>query len=124
MENLDAVFSAGENSFVEFKDERVHPDSLAKEMASFANTDGGTVYLGVSDDGTVSGVSRPDLEEWVFNIARNNVKRSILPLFEKVEVAGRVVWSAAHKAYGVAFEEARTAFLDEHARVIADPEHS
>jgi uncharacterized DUF497 family protein len=26
--------------------------------------------------------------------------------------------------HGVSFEEARTAFLDEHARVIPDPEHS
>ena len=26
--------------------------------------------------------------------------------------------------HGVSFEEARTAFLDEHARVIRDPEHS
>ncbi len=33
--------------------------------------------------------------------------------------------SRANKAkHGVAFEEARTAVLDEHARVIPDPEHS
>ena len=33
--------------------------------------------------------------------------------------------SRANKAkHGVSFEEARTAFLDEHARVIPDPEHS
>ena len=33
--------------------------------------------------------------------------------------------SRANKSkHGVSFEEARTAFLDEHARVIADPEHS
>ena len=33
--------------------------------------------------------------------------------------------SRANKAkHGVSFEEARTAFLDEHARVIRDPEHS
>jgi len=28
------------------------------------------------------------------------------------------------KKYGVTFEEAQTAFLDEHARLIDDPEHS
>ena len=33
--------------------------------------------------------------------------------------------SRANRAkHGVSFEEARTAFLDEHARVIPDPEHS
>ena len=26
--------------------------------------------------------------------------------------------------HGVSFEEAKTAFFDEHARIIADPEHS
>lgn len=31
---------------------------------------------------------------------------------------------ANQKKHGVSFEEARTAFFDEHARVIADPEHS
>jgi uncharacterized DUF497 family protein len=31
---------------------------------------------------------------------------------------------ANRQKHGVSFEEARTAFLDENARVIADPEHS
>ena len=31
---------------------------------------------------------------------------------------------ANQKKHGVSFEEARTAFFDDHARVIADPEHS
>ncbi len=84
METLNTILMGGENSFVEFKEERVHPDSLAKEMAAFANTEGGTILIGVSDDGTVEGVSRPDMEECVFNIARNNVKPALLPLFEMV----------------------------------------
>lgn len=82
MTNLYDIINRGENSFVEFKDERVHPESLAKEMAAFANTEGGDIFIGVSDDGTVSGVTRADIEEWVFNIARNNVKPALLPLFE------------------------------------------
>jgi ATP-dependent DNA helicase RecG len=84
MENLDQVLRSGENSFVEFKEERVHPESLAKEMAAFANTEGGAIFIGVNDDGSIGGVARPDLEEWVFNIARNNVKPALLPLFEMI----------------------------------------
>lgn len=98
VENLEAVLSGGENSFVEFKEERVHPDCLAEQMAAFANTDGGAVFLGIADDGTVSGVTRPDLEEWVFNIARNSIKPSILPLFERVEIRGqRIARITVHK---------------------------
>jgi ATP-dependent DNA helicase RecG len=84
MENIDAILSSGESSFVEFKEERVHPDSLAKEMVAFSNTEGGAIFIGIADDGTVSGVTRPDLEEWVFNIARNNIKPGLLPLFEMI----------------------------------------
>jgi len=88
MDDLEAIFRGGESSFVEFKEEGVHPDSLAKEMAAFANTEGGTVFLGVADDGTPKGVSRPDIEEWVFHIARNNVKPALLPRFDRVEARG------------------------------------
>jgi ATP-dependent DNA helicase RecG len=63
VDNLEAVLKSGESSFVEFKDERVHPDSLAREMAAFANTEGGAILLGVGDDGSVSGLTRPDVEE-------------------------------------------------------------
>ena len=84
MENLDQVLHNGENSFVEFKEERVHPDSLAKEMAAFTNTEGGAIFIGITGDGSVGGATRPDLEEWVFNIARNNVKPALLPLFEMI----------------------------------------
>jgi len=41
-------------------------------------------------------------------------------LFEWDEAKNR----ANQRKHGVSFEEARTAFLDEHARLIADPEHS
>ncbi len=84
MESIDSIISGGESSFVEFKDERAHPDSLAKEMAAFANTEGGTIFLGITNQGVVAGISRPDIEEWIFNIARNNVKPGLLPLFELI----------------------------------------
>jgi ATP-dependent DNA helicase RecG len=91
METLDTILVGGENSFVEFKEERVHPDSLAKEMAAFANTEGGTVFIGINDDGTIGGIARPDLEEWVFNVARNNVKPALLPLFEMIVYQGQKI---------------------------------
>lgn len=43
---------------VEFKQEYV-PD-IRKEVMAFANTDGGTVYVGVRKDGSVVGVEDPD----------------------------------------------------------------
>jgi ATP-dependent DNA helicase RecG len=89
--DLPEVLRRGESSFVEFKEERVHPDSLAKEMAAFANGEGGTILLGIADDGRVLGLTRPDTEEWVLNIARNNVKPALLPLFERLELEGKSI---------------------------------
>ena len=35
-------------------------DSLPKEIVSFLNTDGGTVYIGINDDGSVCGIEKLD----------------------------------------------------------------
>jgi ATP-dependent DNA helicase RecG len=48
---------------VEFKHDDVHPQSLAKEIASLANLEGGYILLGVENDGAVTGLVRPELEE-------------------------------------------------------------
>lgn len=68
----------GENSAVEFKREEVRAEGLAKEMVAFANQNGGVIFLGVEDDGTILGLQEfKNHEEWIVNIARNNVIPSI-----------------------------------------------
>lgn len=71
--NINEIIQQGENSAVEFKTADVRPESLAKEMVAFANHLGGRILLGVDDGGAVVGVNKPCVEEWVMNIARNNV---------------------------------------------------
>ena len=44
---------------------------LAEEIVAFSNTEGGEVWLGVDDDGTISGLSR-SYEEDVMNICRTS----------------------------------------------------
>ena len=43
-----------ETEIIELKS--IVQDSIKKEIIAFANCDGGTVYIGVADDGTVLGV--------------------------------------------------------------------
>jgi ATP-dependent DNA helicase RecG len=57
------ILKNGESSTVEFKTEAVNPASLAEEVVAFANFEGGTVFIGVGGDGTISGCARSDLEE-------------------------------------------------------------
>ena len=88
-EVLDLI-SNQENSRVEFKRDDVHTDSLAKEMSALLNLEGGTILLGVDADGGVSGLSRSvsQAEEWVMNIAQNNVQPSVVPVWSTVSLEG------------------------------------
>ena len=52
-EELRELIEKGENSFTEFKEEKVHPDDLAAETVAFVNTEGRSLIIGVSDDGEV-----------------------------------------------------------------------
>ena len=71
---VKALIEQGENQFIEFKEQKVHPDSIAKEMAAFANTQGGTILIGVSDQVGICGVDdSKNWEEWVANISRQNI---------------------------------------------------
>lgn len=47
-----------ETEKIEYK--RKLTENFPKEVLAFANSDGGSIYIGVEDDGTVTGVSDPD----------------------------------------------------------------
>ncbi len=70
----------GEDSMVEFKRDDVRNCDLAKELVAFLNLEGGTVLLGVEDDGTISGVARDRCEEWVSELCRTKIDPPVIPL--------------------------------------------
>lgn len=79
---LLALLSRTENSGLEFKRDDIDPKDLATEVVAFANLEGGVILLGVEDDGTVSGLVRDDVEEWVMNVCRDKIRPEIIPYFE------------------------------------------
>ena len=79
---LFEILRNGENSAVEFKRDVITPEQLAKELVAFSNFDGGMVLLGVEDDGTISGITRPKLEEWVMSTCRDKIRSPIIPFYE------------------------------------------
>ena len=81
---LTEMIRNGEGSGIEFKGENVRPEQLAREIVALANFKGGTILLGVEDDGTVSGVSREDMEEWVMNVCATLVHPRLIPYYEEV----------------------------------------
>ncbi len=52
---LREILNNGENSAVEFKTADVRKESIAREMVAFSNTLGGTILVGVNDDGAITG---------------------------------------------------------------------
>ena len=63
-----------ESEVVELKAEIV--GDICKEVIAFANTKGGTLYIGVSDDGSVVGVKNADQVMLQMN---NMIRDSIKP---------------------------------------------
>jgi len=76
------IIMNGENSGVEFKRDMIENRDLAKELVAFSNFNGGQVLLGVDDDGTVAGITSPNIEEWVMNNCRDKSRPEIIPYFE------------------------------------------
>lgn len=70
----------GEDSILEFKRADVRNDEIAKELVAFLNLEGGIVLLGVEDDGTVSGTTRSDLEEWISDLCRVKIEPPVIPV--------------------------------------------
>lgn len=83
--DLLQLIANGENSGVEFKRDDLRPEQLAREIVALANLKGGKVLLGVEDDGSISGIQRNDLEQWVMDtVFGRYVHPMILPYFEVV----------------------------------------
>ena len=83
-----------ENSRVEFKRDDIHPDQLTKEMSALLNLEGGVILLGVEKDGQISGLTRhlEVAEEWVMNVARNNLQPPTTPVWTSVAMEdGRII---------------------------------
>ena len=70
----------GEDSTLEFKRADIRNDEVAKELVAFLNLEGGIVLLGVEDDGTVSGTTRSDLEEWISDLCRVKIEPPVIPV--------------------------------------------
>jgi len=71
-QDLKNLISTGESSFLEFKHKVASPEKLAKEIAAFANTNGGKILIGVADNGDMVGVeSYMEEEFWITQAAED-----------------------------------------------------
>ncbi|MEQ9168213.1 MAG: ATP-binding protein [Fulvivirga sp.] len=76
-QELKQLVSQGESETLEFKRKVAHPEKIVKEIVAFANTKGGKLLIGVSDDGTIPGVKFPEDEIYALN---NTIEKMCHPL--------------------------------------------
>jgi ATP-dependent DNA helicase RecG len=89
---LRQLIERGECATVEFKRDSLRPEQLAREIVALANAEGGMILLGVEDDGTLSGLTRKNTQEWLFDtVIGRYVHPAILPSYSEVQtVSGRI----------------------------------
>src|SRR5688500_15673882 len=81
VQELRKLVAQGEGSYLEFKRKAAYPDKIVRELIAFANTRGGTLLLGVGDDGSLPGLKYPEDESHVMHDALKKCRPS-LPLTE------------------------------------------
>ena len=73
-----------ENEYIELKRELTN--DIKKEIIAFANTNGGTIYIGIDDNGKVVGLNNPQKDlEAISGMIREGIK-SDLTLYTKVYI--------------------------------------
>ncbi len=86
-DELALVVQGGETMYAEFESAAARPESLATAFISFLNTEGGVLWLGIEDDGTVSGVTDADgARQRVDQILANNITPRATAYIEQVEI--------------------------------------
>ena len=77
----------GEHSRQQFKRTVTHPDALAAELVAFSNSGGGTLMIGVNDDGSIAGLDAAEvrrINQLLSNAASQHLRPPVHPLTENV----------------------------------------
>lgn len=88
MDELQRLIWQGENDQVDFKQRVTQPDKIARTLVSFANTRGGTILIGVKDNGSLVGID-PEEEKHTLELAAGlYCDPPLLLVYEEVELDG------------------------------------
>jgi len=88
------ILARGEDSKHQFKANVTNAQSLSEGLVAFSNSGGGQIFIGVSDDGTNSGLSTEDmrrLNQLVANTSKNNVRPQLILQTENIPTPNGLV---------------------------------
>jgi predicted HTH transcriptional regulator len=78
VQELRKMIARGEGATLEFKRKATFPEKVVREMIAFANTRGGTLLVGVNDDGGLTGLKFPADESHVIHDALKKCKPALV----------------------------------------------
>jgi ATP-dependent DNA helicase RecG len=116
---LNDLLQQGEGPLIEFKRDDIRQEDVAKELVAFLNLNGGTLLLGVEDNGEITGVVRDDLASWVSQLCRTKIDPPIIPALrwyrhvgdEESDVLAVEVSSGTSKPYARIHNNRRTYYI-------------
>lgn len=90
--NIKKLILEGEGQSLDFKKRITSCEKIAKTMVSFANNKGGRLLVGISDDGTVSGLKSEEEDRYMLNQAANLYCKPAIELhIEEVYVDDKLI---------------------------------
>jgi len=103
---LKRLVAKGEGQHIEFKRRVSFPEKILKEMIAFANSTGGTLLLGVNDEGHLSGLKYPEEEIYVLTEALRRLCKpqlhyeiEVIPLTEYKSIVSFFIPESQHKPH-------------------------
>jgi ATP-dependent DNA helicase RecG len=88
------IIQRGEDSRHQFKKNVTNSDSLATDMVAFSNGSGGKLFIGVNDDGSITGLTSDDIRrvnQLISSAASQGVQPAINPVTENVRAGDGLV---------------------------------
>ena len=91
-QTLQNLIKKGESHLVEFKQAASSAKDLAREITAFANTQGGTLIVGVDDKSKIIGVKDfKQTEQIITNALNHNCQPSIQAAISQINISGKTL---------------------------------
>ncbi len=91
---LLSIIAKGEDSTHQFKKTVTHAETIAQELVALSNASGGLLFVGVDDDGKISGLVGEDISkinQLISNASTNCIRPPINPKTENVSFPNGIV---------------------------------
>lgn len=125
IKEIQALVSQGEGTTLEFKHKVEHPEKIIREIVAFANSQGGSLLIGVDDDGTILGLKDAEEEAYALESAIQKhckppilLDSEIVPISRKRSVIHYSIAASERKPHAVKKDESTKVYVRSQDRSI------